>query len=602
MRYKHFWVGLALLGWVVFTLRLHSFIYRVLPDQDEGHYTVIGYLWVPALRNPQILDTVHQFWEGRALHNRYYIDPSQHFPWAYIVYGLTQRWWGPSWLVGRYTGFVFGSLAILGLVVLASRLFHWRTATLLIWLVVFTPNFYITYSKAVAQPLAAMLLTWGFVLALPTRWRWPSVLSGVALALAMHTRVELWPLLPILLIYLWSMYRGARRGDALRLGGAWLVTTLVLHIITWPVIAYVWGRYASTFIPGLGNTPTWHFKPKPLSWASRWLALSDMGRKEPLFLWSALWLFATPWWKRRLHPDTEYNRWLRWLCASCSIFLLLLLVFWSRGAAAYFSYQTTFSPLFFLMLPLMFRTPQARRLAKLQHLFIISAFVIWSWQVGYSLHPLFFVRGQSVFKVAAAFFKYFLPPSLLLTYSFPPERVYEGLLGALSLTTAFASGWLMWKQMHKRFPWLRDYPPTSWALVAGAIALFIMTPLNGTNEDLSPELKNIFVLHAQRVSLLRTWLQDTFPKKPTLIFDSEPTLLVDVVDAFEWYPPLPYDTSEPDIWFLFQDQIPPQEDKYTLALRIPTFALGYPHNNSTWKHPVLETELWIHQRYVTKQP
>ncbi|HJW89451.1 MAG TPA: glycosyltransferase family 39 protein [Anaerolineales bacterium] len=214
---------------------------------DEGAYLVKGYLFVTG-------------------EYRLYQDfgPwSNHMPLAFLIPGWAQLIFGPGLRSGRYLAIAFGVMILLGLWMLARRLGGRWWGALAVWALALNPAVIKLYSLANSQALIAALLVWVLVLVVgEERPAW-QLLAGSALAgLLLVTRVNLAPVVFLILIYILWMY-GWRMAALAALAGA--LPVLVGHALYWPGILRVWAHWIPVelapflrpFAHPPGSAPNW---------------------------------------------------------------------------------------------------------------------------------------------------------------------------------------------------------------------------------------------------------------------------------------------------------------------------------------------------------
>jgi len=598
MKQKIF-VPIIFIAGMVYIVRLNWHLHYTFPNQDEAHYTMVGYLWLPHLFDPNWADFLASLQRPVRFYNRYFVDPTSHFPVAYLLHGSVQHLFGPSWLVGRYTGLVFAALGLLGWLWLMVHLWGWRWTAFLVWPFVWLQVYYLLFAKAAAQPLGFAFLMWALALAYPRTNRWLFALSGVALALAVHTRIELWAMLPAYMVYLYFLRKQPASRTAVSMAWAgFVIITALLYFIAWPAPKYTWSKYIHAVLGALGisTTTTWHFSSttsRVFTFASRWMAWSVHTRQEPLLFWGTWWLFSS-FWAPKFDSEAvnqEISLYIKMIAWSTRALLALFLFFLWKGNAPYANYYVILTPLIWTLVPLILQ-PQHwlynhRRLAQL---WLWSGFVLWSWQVGYSLHPVLYLRGQRIFKTFADIIKPFLPPEILQRYDFPPTRVYEGFF--LMLVLLVGAGVLAFIRRFIDARWKASLPWQKWPTVLLFPIIFHpFTPLSHSVEDLYETPVPVFELHAQRTQRFAQWLTIYYPEQqPTVIHQGEPTALIDLVNRFQWLVYPSTDNPSPDLWITKPTQTPASSSSYVQVLRLPAF--GY-QSGSTGR---ALGELWIWQR------
>ena len=215
----------AIAGAFVFLFQAVHFAHIQESILDEGLYLVKGYM----------------FASGR------YIPFQPDGPWtnqmplSYFIPGYIQIIFGNGLRTGRYFSIALGVLILLGLWVLARRLGGRWWAAGIVWLIAINPAFANGYSMAVSQVLVASILTWTLVLAINEKAAlWQLVLASILAGALILVRVNMAPVLPLLLGYIFWQF-GWRRGLWAALAGGLVV--LVGHAVYWPGILQNWASW-----------------------------------------------------------------------------------------------------------------------------------------------------------------------------------------------------------------------------------------------------------------------------------------------------------------------------------------------------------------------
>lgn len=217
--------ALSLTGWSLFAWRLWQAAQTRQTVLDEGAYLLKGYL----------------FATGQYAPFQYNGPWTNQMPLAFLIPGLVLRLFGPSLRIGRGYAIFLAALALIGLWLLARRFGGRWAAAAAVWIVAWNPVQAKMYSLAVSQPLVACLLIWIAVLVLGRRRPPWQVLLGSALAgMLILVRINLTPVLPLLVLYIFWEH-GRRLGwSALTLG---TVIAIVGHLPYWPEILQMWAGW-----------------------------------------------------------------------------------------------------------------------------------------------------------------------------------------------------------------------------------------------------------------------------------------------------------------------------------------------------------------------
>jgi hypothetical protein len=159
-------------------------------------------------------------------------------PLSFLIYGVVQAWFGPGLRTGRYFAIFLGLLMLLGLWLVVRRVGGRWWAAIAVWAVAVNPWMVKDYSLAGTQVVIACMLTWIMVLVLGTkRPLWQLILAGALSGMAVMTRQNLAPLVPLLILYIFWQH-GARAGWFATLASA--VVLVGFHALYWPNILQLW--------------------------------------------------------------------------------------------------------------------------------------------------------------------------------------------------------------------------------------------------------------------------------------------------------------------------------------------------------------------------
>jgi hypothetical protein len=217
--------GLALIGGIAYLVQ--SWIYAHTQDSilDEGAYLVKGILFVT----------------GKYVIYQDYGPWSNHMPLAFYIPGAVQAIFGPGLQTARYFALLVGMLMLAGLWLLARRLKGRWWAAAAVLLVAWNPAMVRVYSVAVTQGLVACFFVWMLVFTLDgKRPQWQIVSGSVLSGLMMLTRINLTPVLPLLVLYIFWQY-GSKAGWIAALASGTVV--LVGHALFWPGILRMWAYW-----------------------------------------------------------------------------------------------------------------------------------------------------------------------------------------------------------------------------------------------------------------------------------------------------------------------------------------------------------------------
>jgi len=215
----------ALTGAVLYLLLSLRFAHIQPTILDEGTYLVKGFL----------------FTNGRYSPFQAYGPWTNHMPFSYLIPGWIEQIFEPGLRTGRYFSVFLGLLMLLGLWLLGGRLGNRWLAVGLVWIIALNPVMIRVYSLAVSQVLMACILTWILVLTLDNPNKlWQLLLASALASLMVITRINMAPVLPFLLFFIFWQF-GWRSGLFASLAG--LLTLVVSHTPFWPGILQMWARW-----------------------------------------------------------------------------------------------------------------------------------------------------------------------------------------------------------------------------------------------------------------------------------------------------------------------------------------------------------------------
>ncbi len=218
---------------------------------DEGTYLVKGFLFVTGRYVPFQIDGPH----------------TNQMPLSFLIPGTIQALFENGLRTGRYFSIFLGLLILLGLWIVASRLGNRWWAAGIVWIVAINPAYANGFSMAVSQVLVACMLTWVMVLVLDEKaTMWRLLLGSVLASLMILTRVNMAPVLPLLVLFIFWQF-GWRVGLWSALAGA--LTLIIGHLIYWPDILQIWAnQIPESLAPFLDpwrfsgtGTPVWNPNP-----------------------------------------------------------------------------------------------------------------------------------------------------------------------------------------------------------------------------------------------------------------------------------------------------------------------------------------------------
>ena len=237
--------ALALCGGILYTVMLFTYAHTRESVLDEGAYLYKGYL----------------FASGEYAPYQPYGPWTNHTPLAFMIPGFVQVIFGPGIRTGRYFAIGAALLMLVGLWILARRLGNRWWATGAIWVLAANPTLLKTYATAVSQGIIACMLVWMLVFVLgDKRPAWQILLGSILAGLMAMTRINMLPVVPLVLFYIFWQH-GKKAGLAATAGAG--ATLIGIHALYWPNILQVWNRLPKSLTPFLNE---WRLTNAKSSW------------------------------------------------------------------------------------------------------------------------------------------------------------------------------------------------------------------------------------------------------------------------------------------------------------------------------------------------
>jgi hypothetical protein len=268
--------SIAIAGIAVYGFLAYGHSYDQASVLDEGLYLVKGLLFAQGVYRP--------FQDYGPLTN--------HMPLAFLIPGWVQMAWGEGIRTGRFYSLGLGLLMMILL---------WRTSrregspgwsAVSVWAVTLNASLVKIYSQAISQVLVITLVMGMLYLGLGGGRRiWQTTFASVLAGALWMTRINLLPVLPLLIGYLWLSH-GRRAGLwAAFAGGGFVVLG---HAIYWPEILKLWAKWLPRALTPLldpfrdlaGGIEAWSVR---ISASQRWSIVADSFRKHLLPLAGAIW-------------------------------------------------------------------------------------------------------------------------------------------------------------------------------------------------------------------------------------------------------------------------------------------------------------------------
>jgi hypothetical protein len=227
---------LSLFGVILYAVLSWGHAHGQVSVIDEGLYLYKGFLFASGEYRP--------FQDFGPLTN--------HMPLSFLIPGYVQKLFGAGIRTGRMMSIALGLMMLIGLWLATKRFVgHWW-ATAAIWTVALNSALIKVYSQAVSQVLVACMLVWVIVLVSGQRRPlWQIVLGVIMAGALLFTRINIAPVLPIVIMYIFWQH-GKRAGLVALLVG--LVIVVIGHAVYWPDILKLWAKWVPEAIsPFLSN-------------------------------------------------------------------------------------------------------------------------------------------------------------------------------------------------------------------------------------------------------------------------------------------------------------------------------------------------------------
>ena len=198
---------------------------------DEGEYLLKGFLFASGQYQP---------FEPFGLW-------TNHMPFSFLIPGWAQTLFGPGVLTGRIYALLLVALVFMGVWILSRRMAagsgltaEWLAAAAL-WALALNTAILKMYSSTTSQVLITAMLIWTLVLVLGSeRPRWALGAGAGLSALMLLTRLNLAPVMPLVLAYVF--WQHGRRAGLTALSAAFAVT-VIGHALFWPGILRMWAAW-----------------------------------------------------------------------------------------------------------------------------------------------------------------------------------------------------------------------------------------------------------------------------------------------------------------------------------------------------------------------
>ncbi|NWF64283.1 MAG: glycosyltransferase family 39 protein [Chloroflexi bacterium] len=217
--------GLAVVGAILYLMQSVAYAHTTVSSLDEGSYLIKGLYYLNGVYEP--------FEPYGPLTNK--------APFAFLIPGMAEFIFGAGLRTGRYFSIFLGLLTLLGTWIVARRWAGAWMAALSAWVFALSPMIIKLHARAVSEVIIACLLAWICVLLLDEKPSlWQIVLASVLAAVAVFTRQNMAPILPLLILYTFWQH-GKQNGIWAFLGGS--IAFLAFHIYYWPRVLTIWSPW-----------------------------------------------------------------------------------------------------------------------------------------------------------------------------------------------------------------------------------------------------------------------------------------------------------------------------------------------------------------------
>ncbi len=221
------WIAdlVALIGFLLFSAQVARFGVTQRSVLDEGLYLYKGLI----------------FAAGKYIPFQDYGPWTNQMPFSYLIPGVMQLIFGPGLRTGRIFAFILAVLMLLALWLTARRLGSRWLAACVVWITAINPALARYYSPAISQGLVACLLMWTMFLTLGAdRKLWQILLGAILASVTVMVRINMLPLLPLLVLYIWWQ-QGLKIGLWTAVAG--LGSLAIFHAFYWPGILRMWAYW-----------------------------------------------------------------------------------------------------------------------------------------------------------------------------------------------------------------------------------------------------------------------------------------------------------------------------------------------------------------------
>ena len=282
--------SLAILGGIIYSGQIWLYAHTQNSLIDEGLYLLKGYLFATGKYTPF---QPYGLW-------------TNHMPLSFLIPGYAQVIFGPGLRTGRYLAIFLAVLFLIGIWIVSHRLGGKWLAAGAVFAVALNPALIKIYSIMTSQGLVACILVWIMVLILgEERPLWQIIFGAILAGLLPLTRLNLLPVLPFVIAYLfWE--NGWKVGIIAAIAG--IIPFLGGHLLYWPNIMTMWVKWFPEEITPFLDI----WRPQGIGVPTAVQTVSTGGRIASLFEGIrfhfvpvlgafATWLFWPKTWKKQAH-------------------------------------------------------------------------------------------------------------------------------------------------------------------------------------------------------------------------------------------------------------------------------------------------------------
>lgn len=213
---------LAGLGAILYLVRAFVYAHTTVSSLDEGSYLIKGMLYLNGVYEP--------FEPYGPLTNK--------APFSFLIYGLAESLFGAGLRTGRYFSIALGLLTLLGTWITARRWAGNWLAAGAVWFFAISSMVIKLHVQAVSEVVIACMLAWICVLILDEhRPLWQIILASILAAVAVFTRQNMAPILPLLILYVFWQH-GRQKGVWSFAAGS--LAFIAFHLYYWPGVMSIW--------------------------------------------------------------------------------------------------------------------------------------------------------------------------------------------------------------------------------------------------------------------------------------------------------------------------------------------------------------------------